>query len=137
MREPAAELKRSAVQAEARCACGTVRFEIDVPAFWVWHDHSRATRRAAGAAYMTWVGVWRRRLRLLEGEEAVARWEDEAAGAVRGFCARCGTPLFQERRQSPKYIDIPRGLFVTRCIVCGRQMVKLPGLPWRIREKRG
>lgn len=30
-----------------------------------------------------------------------------------------------------------RGLFVTRCIVCGRQMVKLPGLPWRIREKRG
>jgi hypothetical protein len=24
------------------------------------------------------------------------------------------------------------GRFVTRCAVCGRPMVKLPGLPWRL-----
>jgi hypothetical protein len=28
------------------CVCGTVELEIDFPAFWVWHDHSAASRRA-------------------------------------------------------------------------------------------
>ncbi|MGZ8359707.1 MAG: hypothetical protein ACXWUX_04220 [Allosphingosinicella sp.] len=27
------------------------------------------------------------------------------------------------------------GYFVTRCTICGREMVKLPGKPWRLREK--
>jgi len=27
------------------------------------------------------------------------------------------------------------GYFVTRCIVCGKAMVKLPGLPWKLRER--
>ena len=25
------------------------------------------------------------------------------------------------------------GHFVTRCTLCGREMIKLPGLPWRLR----
>jgi hypothetical protein len=28
-----------------------VELEIDLPAFWAWHDHSAASRRAHGAAY--------------------------------------------------------------------------------------
>jgi hypothetical protein len=28
------------------------------------------------------------------------------------------------------------GYFVTSCTLCGRAMVKLPGLPWRLRESR-
>lgn len=28
------------------------------------------------------------------------------------------------------------GYFVSRCTSCGREMVKLPGLPWRVRAKR-
>jgi hypothetical protein len=28
------------------------------------------------------------------------------------------------------------GYFVTRCTQCGREMVKLPELPWRIRGAR-
>ena len=27
------------------------------------------------------------------------------------------------------------GYFVTRCTHCGRTMVKLPGLPWRLRSE--
>ena len=26
------------------------------------------------------------------------------------------------------------GHFVTRCLVCGKVMVKLPGLPWRLKQ---
>jgi hypothetical protein len=100
-----------------------VRFEIDVPAVWAWHDHSAASRRAHGAAYATYVGTWKSRFRLVEGEEAVTRYCDEASGAVRSFCARCGSPLFYERPNAPKMLNIPRALFergVGREPSCGR-----------------
>jgi hypothetical protein len=91
-----------------------VRFEIDVPAVWAWHDHSAASRRAQGCAYATYVGSWKSRFRLLQGAEAISRFEDPAAGTVRSFCARCGAPLFYERARAPKMINIPRALFESR-----------------------
>ncbi|MDP1738699.1 MAG: GFA family protein [Caulobacter sp.] len=111
---PAPDAKRSAVQAQGRCACGAVRFEIDVPAVWAWHDHSAASRRVMGGAYATWVGSWKSRFRMLEGEDSVSRFEDAEANTIRSFCARCGAPLFYERGRSPKMINIPRALFATR-----------------------
>jgi hypothetical protein len=106
--------KKSAVQAEGRCVCGAVRFEIDVPAVWAWHDHSAASRHAQGAAYATYVGSWKSRFRLLDGEASITRYEDAEAGTTRSFCARCGTPLFYEKARSPRYINIPRALFSGR-----------------------
>lgn len=106
--------RRSAVQSEGQCVCGAVRFEIDVPAVWAWHDHSAASRHAQGAAYATYVGSWKSRFRLLDGEAAITRYEDAEAGTTRSFCARCGTPLFYERARSPRYINIPRPLFQGR-----------------------
>ena len=112
MRKPAGAsartTKASAVQAAGACVCGAVRFEIDVPAVWAWHDHSPASRHAQGCAYATYVGSWRSRFRILEGEEHIIRYEDEAAGTARSFCARCGTPLIYERARSPKMVNIPR-----------------------------
>lgn len=106
--------KGSTTQAAGRCLCGHVRFEIDVPAVWAWHDHSTAARRAHGAAYMTWVGSWRSRFRLTAGEEAITRFVEEQAGTARSFCARCGTPLFYERPRAPSMVNIPRALFPGR-----------------------
>jgi hypothetical protein len=110
----AASEKRSEIQAQGSCVCGAVRFEIDVPAVWAWHDHSAASRHAQGAAYATYVGSWKSRFRMLAGEAHVSRWEDAERGTVRSFCARCGTPLFYERPGSPKMINIPRALFTSR-----------------------
>jgi hypothetical protein len=101
-----------------QCLCGAVRFEIDYPARWAWHDHSRASRVAHGAAYATYVGSWRKRFRITRGEREITRHEDKAAGTVRGFCRRCGTPLFYERARSPHMVNIPRALFRSRT---GRQ----------------
>jgi hypothetical protein len=39
--------------ATGQCLCGKVQVEISIPAFWAWHDHSRPSRRAHGAAYAT------------------------------------------------------------------------------------
>jgi len=96
------------------CVCGAVRVEIGVPARWAWHDHSAASRHAHGAAYATYVGSWRSRFRFVEGEEHVTRFEDETAGTIRSFCARCGTPLVYERDRSPQMVNVPRALFTTR-----------------------
>jgi hypothetical protein len=91
-----------------QCLCGKVCFEIDVPARWAWHDHSAASRRAHGAAYATYVGSWRKRLRVTKGDAAITRYEDKATKTVRSFCAHCGTPLFYERARSPHMVNISR-----------------------------
>lgn len=106
--------KASAVQAQGQCVCGAVRIEIDVPAVWAWHDHSEASRQAQGCAYATYVGSWKSRFRILDGEEGLTRFADAKAGTTRSFCARCGTPVLYERDRSPRYVNIPRALFTTR-----------------------
>lgn len=106
--------KPPAAVARGACVCGAVEIEIGVPARWAWHDHAERSRRAQGCAYATYVGSWRSRFAIVEGEAHVTRFEDEAAGTVRGFCARCGTPLFYERARSPQMVNVPRALFSTR-----------------------
>ena len=106
--------KQSSEQAHGQCVCGAVKLEFDVPAFWAWHDHSRASRHAQGCAYATYIGVWRSKLRFLEGEDEITRYEDAKAGTTRSFCGVCGTPLLYERGKSPKMVNLPRALFTTR-----------------------
>src|SRR5436309_13922987 len=104
--------KVSGRHVSGHCLCGAVELEIDYPAFWAWHDHSAASRRAHGAAYATYVGTWRKRFRITAGEGEIARYEDKATGAARSFCSRCGSPLIYERARK-KMINIPRALFET------------------------
>jgi hypothetical protein len=104
--------------AAGRCLCGKVAFEIDTPARWAWHDHTAASRRAHGAAYATYVGSWRKRFRVTQGQASIVRFEDDAAKTVRSFCKHCGTPLLYERARSPHMVNISRALFDSRT---GRQ----------------
>src|SRR5579871_1965685 len=94
-----------------QCLCGKVHVEISVPARWAWHDHSRATRRAHGAAYATYVGCWRSRFRIAKGADHLTRFEDPATGDSRSFCSRCGTPIAYARGRSARMVNLPRALF--------------------------
>jgi hypothetical protein len=105
---------KSDARAAGRCLCGAVEIEIDVPAFWAWHDHSAPTRRAHGAAYATYVGCWKSRVRVTKGAASVTRYEDETTRTERTFCARCGAPLMYVRRRSPSMVNIPRALITGR-----------------------
>jgi hypothetical protein len=96
------------------CLCGAVELEIDFPAFWAWHDHSVASRRAHGAAYATYIGCWRKHARVVKGHRSIARFEDAMTQSIRCFCSRCGTPLLYERKRSPHMVNIPRALFDSR-----------------------
>lgn len=143
--------KTAAAVARGRCRCGAVRFEIDVPAVWAWHDHSLAGRQAHGGAYATYVGSWKSRFRLIEGEGAIARFEDPATRIARSFCTRCGTPVHNERPRAPKMINVPRALFESRTgrepryhlgidemadwIYAGARLVPLKGYPGVVWER--
>ena len=119
MKKPAfAGISKATAAVAGQCLCGDVRIEIDFPARWAWHDHSPSSRHAHGAAYATYVGSWRRRFRVTAGLCKLTRFEDPAAGTVRSFCARCGTPISYERHRSPHMVNVPRALFKTRT---GRQ----------------
>src|ERR1700733_9861001 len=106
--------RRARVPAGGACVCGAVRVEIVVPAVWAWHDHSERSRHAQGCAYATYVGSWKSRFRILEGEEHLTRFEDAEAGTARSFCARCGTPMLYERARSPRTVNLPRAVFSER-----------------------
>jgi len=112
--DPTLRRKPERAQSVGACVCGAVRLEIETPAVWAWHDHSAASRHAQGCAYATYVGSWKSRFRILEGEEYITRFEDETRGTARSFCARCGTPLMYERPRAPKMVNIPRALFAGR-----------------------
>jgi hypothetical protein len=116
------------------CACGAVRIEIDMPAFWAWHDHSKASRLAQGCAYATYIGCWKSRVHIVKGKKSIRRFEEKATCAVRCFCAACGTPLLYERAHAPKMVNVPRALFAART---GREplyhlhMDEAPEWTWR------
>jgi hypothetical protein len=106
--------RSDAETATGHCLCGAVEIEIDVPAFWAWHDWSRATQTAHGAAYATYVGCWRKKLRVVKGADAIATFAPKDRKSERSFCKHCGTPLFYARNRSAKMINIPRALFAGR-----------------------
>jgi hypothetical protein len=136
------------------CLCGAVELEIDFPAFWAWHDHSAASRRAHGAAYATYIGCWRKHARVAKGRRSIARFEDATTESTRSFCSRCGTPLLYERKRSPHMVNIPRALFTGRTgrepryhvaieelqdwAYTGNRLVPLkgyPGIVWNARNR--
>jgi hypothetical protein len=150
---PVPPMSEASTSAVGGCLCGAVELEIDVPARWAWHDHSTASRRAHGAAYATYIGSWRKRFRITKGVSDIARYHDQAAGTVRSFCSRCGTPLIYERLRSPHMVNIPRALFSGRTgrearyhvaieelqdwTYLGEPLVPLKGFPGVVWERPG
>jgi hypothetical protein len=108
-----AKPRKAALTARAKCLCGAVEIEMTLDPVWAWHDHSPASRMAHGAAYATYVGSWRSKLKIVKGEEKIAAYEN-AGGDVRSFCATCGTPVMYVRKRSSKMVNVPRSLFTGR-----------------------
>jgi hypothetical protein len=136
-RKEGAAPKLSGRRVFGRCLCGAVELEIDFPAFWAWHDHSAASRRAHGAAYATYIGCWRKHARVAQGQRSIARFEDAKTGSTRSFCSRCGTPLLYERQRSLHMVNIPRALFTGRTGREPRYHVAIEKLQdWAYTDKR-
>jgi hypothetical protein len=70
------------------CQCGAVRYRVAEPLGPAGICHCRMCQRAAGNVFAPLVTA-----RGVEWQGTPARWASSNI-AERGFCARCGTPLF-------------------------------------------
>lgn len=70
------------------CQCGAVRYRVTQPLGSAGICHCRMCQRASGNVFAPLVTA-----RGVEWQGTPARWASSDI-AERGFCARCGTPLF-------------------------------------------
>jgi hypothetical protein len=87
-----------------QCLCGSVRFEVELPSIWCAHCHCGMCRRAHGAAFVTWVGFSRDRVRVVAGDQ-LGRYQSSPP-ATRSFCRQCGSPLFFESERWADQIHV-------------------------------
>jgi hypothetical protein len=93
------------------CLCGAVAFSVGLPVKWVAHCHCTRCQRAHGAAFVTWVGSLAERVQIGDPEQLL-RWHQASEGGSRGFCSRCGSPMFFRSQRWPGELHIARALFL-------------------------
>ena len=100
-----------ATVARGACLCGAVRFSAELPSRWVAHCHCSFCRRAHGAPFVTWAGFATAQVSVDAGAQAPT-WYASSPGARRGFCGRCGSPMFFESERWPGETHVARALFI-------------------------
>lgn len=95
--------------ADGSCLCGAVGFAARLPAKWVAHCHCTRCQRAHGAAFVTWVGLQQDDVEITDGQQRLTWFQHDQAG--RGFCGRCGSPMFFRSERYPGELHIARALF--------------------------
>lgn len=92
------------------CLCGAVRFVARLPSKWVAHCHCTRCQRAHGAPFVTWAGFEQLQVEVMDAG-ALLRWYDAPEGGSRGFCSRCGSPMFFRSERWAGELHIARALF--------------------------
>lgn len=83
-----------------RCLCEGVRFEIDGRLGPIIYCHCSMCRRASGSAFAANASVRTGALRVVAGQELIAEVQS-SPGTFRGFCSRCGAPLYGRSESLP------------------------------------
>jgi len=87
------------------CQCGSVRYEVEVVNYDAYYCHCRMCQLAFGNIFATFINFEKAKLKWLKSTP------DHFASsklALRGFCAKCGTPLSFEYADSDR-MDIALG----------------------------
>jgi len=88
---------------EGGCACGAVRYSVTGAPKWASHCHCRDCRRAAGAPYVTYVGLLAPQV-AWSGDTPL-RYHS-SPGVTRSFCGKCCTSLTYEGERWPGELHI-------------------------------
>jgi hypothetical protein len=75
------------------CLCGAVCYEVDGPATEVTNCHCLMCRKQHGAAFATYGGYAKERLRVAQGESEIQSYRSGET-TERHFCRVCGSSLF-------------------------------------------
>ncbi len=84
-------MKTIKMEVSGGCQCGAVRYHADRMLDNAHLCHCRMCQKAVGNIFAALVATTNKALKWTRGEPAVFQSSDYAE---RGFCAKCGTPLF-------------------------------------------
>jgi hypothetical protein len=99
----------SITKARGSCFCGAVEYEFELPSKFVAHCHCSECRRTGGSPFVTWIGTWDDKLRVLKGSDALSTFDfSDAPRASRQFCRVCGSQLFFRCETWPKEVHVTR-----------------------------
>ncbi len=92
------------------CLCGGIRFIVEPPLLRANHCHCSRCRKHSGTAVCTQARVWKEQFTLEQGEELI-RVYGQGEGAVKAFCANCGSSLFGGHWPTGRQVSIRLGAF--------------------------
>ena len=91
------------------CLCGGVKFSIAGELQPLQLCHCLQCRKASGTAFASVLPIKASAFTLLGGTELLRHFES-SPGKERGFCGRCGSPLYSRRTTLPDALRIRAGL---------------------------
>jgi hypothetical protein len=80
-----------------KCLCGSIEYEVKDEFVYALNCHCSNCRRATGAAFKSFAGLPRDKLRVLRGADALLIYGDESTHDAR--CGRCGSFLYSIVRE--------------------------------------
>jgi hypothetical protein len=94
---------------EGSCLCGGVRYEYDGEFGTVTVCHCATCRKAQGTSSVIAAPADARQLRW-RGDPLLIGEYESSLGKKRGFCRRCGTPLYSRRDDAPDILRLRMGM---------------------------
>jgi len=76
------------------CLCGSIKYSVDDNLKFIVNCHCRFCSKAHGAPFTTLLFMPFLKFEMMEGKELLATYEVKSINAMRCFCSRCGTRLY-------------------------------------------
>jgi hypothetical protein len=92
-----------------QCLCGAVQYDVGDEFRYALNCHCSKCRRATGAAFKTFAGIERSKLRITRGSDSLLMFGDAKAHDVR--CTKCGSLLYSVVRDGG-YVHVTLGTLV-------------------------
>jgi hypothetical protein len=86
------------------CLCGAIRYRLASAPFDAGWCHCRICQLSSGSPAMAFASVKADDWQLERGEDALGTVTSSSFGH-RGFCTRCGTPLYMKVNHQPETVD--------------------------------
>ncbi len=93
------------------CLCGSITFEVTLPALWFHYCHCSSCRKTTSSAHASNLIFPPDAIRWLTGESQIQKFVDqtENLGFKREFCKTCGSAVPRLTRTN-EYLVVPAGV---------------------------
>lgn len=91
------------IVADGGCLCGSVRYTLKGELLWAGHCHCESCRRQTSSPITSFFCVYEKDMMFMGNAlETYA----SSKGVERGFCKKCGTPMYYMNENRPGEIDL-------------------------------